>query len=157
MGLGYIATGVCAVAVFALVTFLDWKKRPETVGVAAFLLLTWFVCALASVVGTPPESMFWGQVMDGFLSVFLLGSFMFDRPKWKIRMAILLMIQGFLHFSYQATFDRVALSDGIVLGLNLLYLAQLACIAEPGVSDAVKAYRERGARLGFDHRGARPN
>jgi len=149
-------TGLSALVVLVFVIAVDRKKRIDTVGVSIWLALTWAVCIFADTYRQPPESLFWGQVMDAALALVLFGSMMFDRPAWKVRVLALIILQGMLHFAYQASYGNTAVTNGYIFALNMAFLAQLASVAEPGVSDAVKAYRERVSARRLLNRGSRP-
>ena len=148
MGLGLISTGLAAGLTFAFVMAVDRYKRPAALGASAFMLLTWCVAVIAAVFGEPPDSMLWGQVCDGFLTVFLLGSMGHDRARWKIGVLSLLAIQAVVNFTYQVAWQHPAAFNTHVLILNLTFLAQLACVLSPGVRDVIQAFNQRRALLG---------
>jgi hypothetical protein len=152
MGPGLILTGLAAALTFVFVMAVDRHKRPAVLGASAFMLLTWCVAVIASVFGEPPDSMLWGQVCDGFLVVFLLGSMRYERARWKIGVLSLLAIQAVVNFTYQVVWQHPAAFNTHVLILNLTFFAQLACVLSPGVRDVVKALNQRRALLG-SHRG----
>jgi hypothetical protein len=152
MGPGAISTGLAAMATFGFVMAVDRKKRPETVGVAAFLVMTWSLTMAAHTLGVPPLNIMWGQFLDGALAVLLYRSFLNERARWKVGVLFLLAVQFPINFYYQVAWKHPIAYNACVLALNLTFFAQLACVLFPGARDVITSLDQRRFWLGNDSR-----
>lgn len=132
----------------------DFKGFVDAFGISVMLIIIWAITNIMAAIFAPPLSKALHWLIDFVgLSVCIIA-WRTHRERWKLVLAGLFLAQLFLHALFWVEWQTQPHGNMLynyVLGLNMIWLVQLATAAWPGGRYVVGRLVDRGAHSWADH------
>lgn len=144
MGVWGLILGLAAGATlaFTMATNRPYSRHLDALILAWLMAGSWFFCAMADTFLSPPHSKALNGPMDAGLGAIVLALMLTRRDWWKVPLLGLLLVQGFLDFTYQANAEQPGVFDWYALWLQVTFAGILLCINVPGGGYVIASLRD---------------